>query len=227
MSYSTIKAMREAKAFLAWKAPVRVVAEVTVSPSGLATAIDGVTLAEGDRVLRTADGVNNGTWIASANDWRRAEDADDGIKLVLGSLIYVVEGTVRKGSVWRLDNTASITLNTDTPSYKLYAEADAARAFRVLNGQNEAVTLQAGDYCLYDTSGGSFAVTFPPAAEWEGRSIAIDNLTGSANALVLTPASGEEIMGGGVDTTLNVTNTAAKVCAISAGGEVRIWGDTA
>ena len=76
---ATLQATMDQKlAGLTWKNSVKVLSDSNIeSLSGLLT-IDGVTLAEGDRVLvngQTAP-ADNGVWVASVGNWTRAEDMD-------------------------------------------------------------------------------------------------------------------------------------------------------
>jgi hypothetical protein len=99
------------------KLSVRLVATTSLGsgsqPSGAQT-IDGIAVANGDRVLVTAqsDSFNNGIWVAStAGLWTRTTDADTWAELV-GALVFVDGGVTQKGSVWRCDAPVSGTLGT-------------------------------------------------------------------------------------------------------------------
>lgn len=89
----------------AYKQPCRVATTATIALSGLQT-VDGVALAEGDRVLVTThstDGLR-GIWVASSGAWTRATDFDTSAKARPGSLVVVAEGTANKGTLWVLTN---------------------------------------------------------------------------------------------------------------------------
>jgi hypothetical protein len=77
-----------------WKLACRVVATSPATLSGLYT-LSGVALAEGDRVLCTAQaaGRDNGIWLASANAWTRAPDMSTSSYAQLGTTVRVLEGT--------------------------------------------------------------------------------------------------------------------------------------
>ena len=100
-----------------WKQPVRV---ATTAPGTLATSfeagdtIDGVTLADGDRILlkdQSADD-ENGIYIVGTGTPIRAEDFDTGSE-ALGSVVYVIAGTTNSGKAYRLTNTTEPTIDTD------------------------------------------------------------------------------------------------------------------
>lgn len=98
---------------LAWKPPVRVLADSNQTLSGLPT-IDEVVTAEGDSVLLTAqtNGANNGPWIIQANGWVRRDDFDIGDEAIVGATWRVDEGD-HAGEIWYLSGpTGPITLNT-------------------------------------------------------------------------------------------------------------------
>src|SRR6478752_343717 len=86
------------------------------SLTGAPTAIDGVTLATGDRVLlkdQTA-GIQNGIWVVTTPTtlWERAKDFDSDAEVSAGAYTFVSEGTVNSDSGWVLTTNDPITLNT-------------------------------------------------------------------------------------------------------------------
>lgn len=101
-----------------WKESVRAATTANVA---LATAlengdaIDGVTLATGDRVLvkdQTA-GEENGIYVVQASGAAvRAVDADTAADLSAGATVTVEEGTANADSRWVLTTNAPITLGT-------------------------------------------------------------------------------------------------------------------
>lgn len=100
-----------------WKQPVRVATTVNGT---LATAfengdtIDGIVLATGDRLLikdQTA-GAENGIYVVAATGAPlRATDLDETGEVV-GSLVYVVQGTANGGRVFRNTNTTEPVIGT-------------------------------------------------------------------------------------------------------------------
>ena len=105
MSWVTSQ-VQMSSAGIASKAPVKFVTTGNVSLSGLA-AIDGVSVAGGDRVLVAAQTVatGNGVYIASSGSWARATPAEE----AEGSLWLVTEGLTQASTQWTCANTAAIT----------------------------------------------------------------------------------------------------------------------
>ena len=100
---------------VAWKNPVRVASTGNISVSGwtTATAIDGVTLANGDRVLlknQTAP-AENGIYYVVLGALGRATDADTASE-VLQATVMVEEGTTNADTIWTNTTNAPITLGT-------------------------------------------------------------------------------------------------------------------
>lgn len=96
-----------------YKESVRV---CTTSNVGISTAlnpgdtIDGITLAENDRVLVANQTVNqiNGIYVVKASP-SRATDADSAGELSGGTMVYVEEGEIYGDRVMRITNNGSIT----------------------------------------------------------------------------------------------------------------------
>lgn len=83
---------------LAVKAPVRVATTGNITLSGLQT-IDGVSVAEGNRVLAwlQTDPVENGIYVASSSGWVRSPDFNGSGDFVQGTRIVVNEGATYSG----------------------------------------------------------------------------------------------------------------------------------
>lgn len=72
------------------------------------TAIDGVTLADNDRILNSETGAASGIWIrTSTNTWDRSTDFDADSEVSSGAFTFVEEGTNYADSGW--------VLTTDNP----------------------------------------------------------------------------------------------------------------
>lgn len=105
----------------AYKLAVRVCeASSSLTRLGLQT-IDGVTVAEGDRVLLAAqtDPKQNGLYYASGGTWTRALDLSKSSHAKLGMWVPVLEGTARGGSKWELTSptNGSIRLDVDALTF--------------------------------------------------------------------------------------------------------------
>jgi hypothetical protein len=95
------------------KAPARAATTAAIALSGLQT-IDGVDLADGDRVLVRAQaaGETNGIYTAAAGAWTRTLDADTSGEVPSGLLVAVQLGATQHGSEWVLTTPAPIVLGT-------------------------------------------------------------------------------------------------------------------
>ena len=104
-------------------APVRVVesSDNIDLASGVAN-IDGTVLADGDRVLLTAqtDGTENGIYIVdNTNGWSRSSDLPNGTQ-VAGKTVVVKEGSTYADSLWIFTNDdGSDVVGTDTLTFKV------------------------------------------------------------------------------------------------------------
>lgn len=100
---------------LSWKDTVRVASTTNVALSGTATAIDGVTLNVGDRVLlkNQTNGAENGIWWAQSAAWNRASDALDQAAL-LNAAVFVSEGTTQADTAWVMTTNAPISVGVTT-----------------------------------------------------------------------------------------------------------------
>jgi hypothetical protein len=106
------------------KAAVLVATTGAITLSGL-TTIDGIALANGDRVLvkNQASAINNGIYVASASTWTRATDFDDvpGTEVVSGNIVPVVSGNTNHNTLWVLVTPNPIQVGTDPLNFTLFA----------------------------------------------------------------------------------------------------------
>jgi hypothetical protein len=91
---------------LAWKAPVRAATTGNIALSGEQT-IDGLACVEGDRVLawQQAAGRENGIYVVSTGNWRRAADADGPRDLATGTMLVVTGGSSYQWAIFQLVTT--------------------------------------------------------------------------------------------------------------------------
>jgi hypothetical protein len=161
-----------------WKRPVRAASTANVAdPLTAAPAtIDGVTLADGDRILLKDQSTasTNGIYRrVSASVWERASDYEAGAVVEAGVKVYVQEGTTHAKQTFRLASpTTAITVGSTPTTW----ENDAA----VTNGwASETVTTSSSassaEFDMFDQTnyGGT-----PPTT----------NVT--ANNVTYTPADG-------------------------------------
>lgn len=106
------------------KAAVKVATTGAITLSGL-TTIDGVALANGDRVLVKNQGsaAINGIYVASANTWTRATDYDGNPsgEVSGGNIIPVISGNTNHNTLWVLVTPNPITINVSPLNFSLYA----------------------------------------------------------------------------------------------------------
>lgn len=96
---------------LKWKTCARAATTGDIVLSGLQT-IDGVSLADGDRVLvwQQADPTQNGIYSAAAGAWSRTEDANTGQELVCASITAGSEGATLANTSFTQTTPAPITI---------------------------------------------------------------------------------------------------------------------
>ena len=105
---------------LDWKSSVRVAstANLTIPPGGTALTVDGVTLANGDRVLlkNQTTASQNGVYVVggvgSSVTLTRATDADQNAEVTGGLAMFVTEGTTQADTAWVLTTNDAITVGT-------------------------------------------------------------------------------------------------------------------
>ena len=107
-----------------FKRSVRVVATSNVTASGSQT-VDGVTLADDDRVLLAGqtDSSDNGIFVVASGAWARADDADTSSKMRSGIFVPVSEGTVDADTLWYLTTNDPITLDTTDLTFREFSGA--------------------------------------------------------------------------------------------------------
>jgi hypothetical protein len=114
------------------KGPCRVATTANITLSGLQT-IDGVALAEGDRVLvkNQTDARDNGIRIASTGNWERSADFRNSRDVVTGTQVFVTSGTVSADRMYRVSTTGAISIGTTSVAFTFsdaLAAAEAAQA---------------------------------------------------------------------------------------------------
>lgn len=100
--------------------------------------IDGVELAEGDRVLLAGqtDATQNGIYVVStagsdstAAVLTRADDFNDTAKIVLNVMIPVQRGMQNADTTWMLTNDAAVTLDTTPLTFSKFKGSEGAGVF--------------------------------------------------------------------------------------------------
>lgn len=106
---------------LDWKQSVRAASTANVTIAGPGTSIDGVTLANGDRVLlkNQTTGSENGIYEfnGSAAAMTRAPDADVNAEVTSGMSMLVTEGTANGDKQWVLTTNDPIVVGTTSLTF--------------------------------------------------------------------------------------------------------------
>ena len=108
------------------KASVRVATTANVDLSNAPASIDGVTLADGDRVLvkNQTTATENGIYVyAVVGTLTRAADANSDAEVTAGMFTFVSEGTVNSDSGWVLTTNDTITLGTTELNFAQFSGA--------------------------------------------------------------------------------------------------------
>jgi phage-related tail fiber protein len=102
------------------KASVRLATTADLGALTGAKTVDGVAVANGDRVLVKDQAVasQNGIYIADTGAaWSRAGDANNGAKVTPGMYVFVEEGAVNDNSGWVLATNGAITVGSTALSF--------------------------------------------------------------------------------------------------------------
>jgi hypothetical protein len=112
-----------------WKAPVRAASTANVSLTAPGAAIDGVTLASGDRVLLKdqTTAADNGlyVWTGASSTLTRTTDADTATE-VTQAATFVMEGTANSDKLFVNSTNAPITLGTTALTFVTFSSAVGA-----------------------------------------------------------------------------------------------------
>lgn len=112
------------KPSLAIKDPARVATTTNIVLSGL-LSIDGVQLAEDDRVLvkDQINGFENGIYLASSGAWKRSNDARLPGSLPSGALVAISEGVTSSDTIFLLATNEPITIDVTSLEFIAYVSA--------------------------------------------------------------------------------------------------------
>lgn len=118
MSSTTIDVLSGLASDTAIKAPCRVATTANITLSGLQT-IDGVAVAQGDRVLvkDQSTASQNGIYSASSTTWARAQDLTGARSAAQGTLVFVIAGTVSAGLFYVVTTANPITIGTTSLAF--------------------------------------------------------------------------------------------------------------
>ena len=207
---------------------------ITASGNG-ALVVDGVTVAEGNRVLvkNQATGANNGIYAVTATGgvsdlWilTRATDADSSIEVTAGMFTFVAEGTVNADSGWVLTTNDAITLNTTALAFAQFSGAGQITAGdgltkdgNTLNvgGVADRITVSADTVDIASTYAGQSTITTlgtVSTGTWNGTAVGVAyGGTGASTAadaranLSATTKYATNITGTGSATSFTITHS--------------------
>ena len=130
---------------------VATTASITISTAlNVGDTIDGITLADGDRVLvkDQSTGSENGIYVAGATPVRSA-DANTSAEVTSGMFVFVEEGTVNGDNGFVLTTDGTITLDTTSLTFTQFSGAgqitagDAlSKSGNTLNVNDDNITLE-------------------------------------------------------------------------------------
>ena len=165
---------------------------LTIPPGGSSLTVDGVALANGDRVLVKAQstGAQNGIYtvggVGSSVTLTRATDADSNAKVTAGMFTFVEEGTIGADTAWVLTTNAPITVGTTSLTFTQFSGAGSVTA-----GTGITVT------------GNQVALTTPVAVA-NGGTGATD--AAGARSAISAPGRYTQAIGDGSATSITVTH---------------------
>jgi hypothetical protein len=106
-----------------YKVSAQAVATANVSIAGPGATLDGYTMVSGDRILLTGQtsASQNGLWLfnGSAAAMTRPTDypAANTTMAVFGVTVFIVNGTLKAGTFWKLTTTGTITIDTTATTW--------------------------------------------------------------------------------------------------------------
>jgi hypothetical protein len=189
---------------MAWKEPCRVAttASITISTAlNSGDTIDGVTLADGDRVLvkDQATGSQNGIYIAGTTPARAYDMDQDGTTSVVaeeiaGAFVWVIAGTANAQTLWFTTNVAGGTLGSTTITFSEFTGGGGTTITTKDEGSTLSSTVTTLDFtgAGVTASGGGATTTIDiPGGSGGALTLLSSNVLGSATAdITVTGISG-------------------------------------
>jgi len=182
---------------LSWKQATIAATTTDIPLSNTTTAIDGVTLANGDRVLVKNQTVpaENGIYIVNTSGiWDRSTDMDSTtpINEVNGAAVFVESGLTQADTAWVQINSVT-TVGTDPIEFTQFAGMGTYAA-------GTGLTL----------TGNVFSITTPVSVSLGGT------------GLTTTPTSGQLLIGDGTGYTLSTLTDGTGIAITEAAGSITI-----
>jgi len=196
------------------KTAVRVASTTNVTVAAPGAAIDGVTLASGNRVLlkNQTTGSENGIYVfaGAASPMTRAGDADTSAEVNGGMFTFVQEGTVNADSGFVLTTNNPITLGTTSLSFTQFSGSGT------VVGTTNRITVTGNQIDVAAAYVGQTSITTLgtiTAGTWTGTTIAVANGgTGGTTAAAAKTNLGfttkyATLIGNGSATTYTITHS--------------------
>lgn len=193
------------------KEAVRVASTGNLTVASPGSAIDGVTLTNGDRVLLKdqSSGSENGLYDfnGSASPLTRSADADTSAEVKPGTQVFVSEGTVNGNSTWQITTDGPITLGTTA---LVWAQtASGGSSYTAGNG----LTLTGNSFAVNPLTNGGITVAAGGVSVTAGAGISV----GSGGVAIAASAAGN-----GLTLTTGVLNVVAGTGITAAADQVSI-----
>lgn len=164
----------------------RVASTANVTISGPGTAIDGVTLSNGDRVLlkNQSTASQNGIYVfnGSGSAMTRATDANTSAKVTSGLYTFISEGTANATSGWVLSTADAITLDTTSLTFTQFSGAGQITAGDGLTKTGNVINVVAGTGLVVAAD----SVSIDTANGYGVRKVAANLGNGSATTITVT-----------------------------------------
>ena len=140
------------KTGLDFKDSVTVASTANVDESSAPSAIDGVTLSSGDRVLLKdqTSGAENGIYVfnGSGNAMTRATDFDSSAEVTSGAFFFVEQGTVNGDNGFVLTTDGSITVGTTSLTFTQFSGAGQIVAGDALSKSGNTLNVNVDDQTI-------------------------------------------------------------------------------
>ena len=179
---------------------VATTADVDLTSSADPGAIDGVTLADGDRILlkdqttAAENGVYDAVTAADPSTWVRADDVDEDVEVDAGMFVFVSQGTESANQGFVLVSDDPLVVGTDDLQFTQFSGTGSQPGiYTSVSTQTGNYTAADGDLVLADASSGAFTVTLP--APSEGDAVAVKKIDSSANDVTIATPGAETIDG--------------------------------
>lgn len=130
------------------KDSVRAATTANITLSNTTTSVDGVTLANGDRVLvkNQTTAAQNGIYVVNTSgSWSRATDADANAEVTAGLFTFVEEGNTNADSGWVLTTDGTITVGSTALAFAQFSGTGSITDGRALSKTGSTINVDVDD----------------------------------------------------------------------------------